>query len=51
MPRTLHYTGPNLTAIPRLAWSIEFGPRRPLAWRVMAKARLVWRKKVLLALC
>lgn len=42
-PRTLHYTGPNLTAIPRLAWSLEFGPRRKLPFRVMAKARLMWR--------
>ena len=25
-PRTLHYTGPNLTGVPRLAWSLEFGP-------------------------
>jgi len=44
MPRTLHYTGPNLTAMPRLAWSLEFGPRRALPGRVAAKARLVWRK-------
>ena len=44
MPRTLHYTGPNLTPMPRLAWSLEFGPRRPLPGRVAAKARLVWRK-------
>lgn len=43
-PRTLHYTGPNLTAIPRLAWSLEFGPRRHLPFRLVAKARLVWRK-------
>ncbi len=46
MPRTLHYTGPNLTAMPRLAWSLEFGPRRALPGRVAAKARLVWRKGV-----
>ena len=44
MPRTLHYTGPNLTATPRLAWSLEFGPRRALPGRVAAKARLVWRR-------
>jgi len=44
MPRTLHYTGPNMTATPRLAWSLEFGPRRALAGRVAAKARLVWRR-------
>jgi hypothetical protein len=42
-PRTLHYTGPNLTGVPRLAWSLEFGPRRQLPFRLMAKARLVWR--------
>ncbi|HET7344208.1 MAG TPA: phytanoyl-CoA dioxygenase family protein [Methylomirabilota bacterium] len=42
-PRTLHYTGPNLTPIPRLAWSLEFGPRRWLPSRLLAKARLVWR--------
>ena len=42
-PRTLHYTGPNLTAVPRLAWSLEFGPRRHLPFRLVAKARLVWR--------
>jgi hypothetical protein len=42
-PRTLHYTGPNLTAIPRLAWSVEFGPRRGLPFRLLAKARLMWR--------
>ncbi len=42
-PRTLHYTGPNLTAVPRLAWSLEFGPRRGLPLRLVAKARLMWR--------
>lgn len=42
-PRTLHYTGPNLTAVPRLAWSIEFGPRRRLPGRLVAKGRLVLR--------
>jgi ectoine hydroxylase-related dioxygenase (phytanoyl-CoA dioxygenase family) len=41
--RTLHYTGPNVTAVPRLAWSVEFGPRRPLPLRLVAKARLMWR--------
>lgn len=44
MPRTLHYTGPNVTSTPRLAWSLEFGPRRALPGRAAAKARLVWRK-------
>jgi ectoine hydroxylase-related dioxygenase (phytanoyl-CoA dioxygenase family) len=43
-PRTLHYTGPNETGVPRLAWSLEFGPRRQLPFRLAAKARLVWRK-------
>jgi hypothetical protein len=43
-PRTLHYTGPNLTGVPRLAWSLEFGPRRRLPFRLVAKARLVWRR-------
>jgi phytanoyl-CoA dioxygenase PhyH len=42
-PRTLHYTGPNLTATPRLAWSLEFGPRQPLPRRLVAKGRLLWR--------
>jgi phytanoyl-CoA hydroxylase len=46
MPRTLHYTGPNQTPLPRLAWSLEFGPRRPLRRRVTAKARLLWRRSV-----
>jgi ectoine hydroxylase-related dioxygenase (phytanoyl-CoA dioxygenase family) len=45
-PRTLHYTGPNLTGVPRLAWSLEFGPRRQLPFRLVAKARLVWRTAV-----
>jgi hypothetical protein len=45
-PRTLHYTGPNLTPIPRLAWSLEFGPRRHLPFRLVAKARLVWRRNL-----
>ena len=45
MPRTLHYTGPNLTAVPRLAWSVEFGPGRPLARRLTARARLFWRQR------
>jgi hypothetical protein len=26
LPRTLHYTGPNMTDRPRLAWGIEFAP-------------------------
>ena len=42
-PRTLHYTGPNLTAVPRLAWSLEFGPRRRLPLRLVAKTRLLCR--------
>ena len=47
MPRTLHYTGPNMTVTPRLAWSLEFGPRRALPGRIAAKARLAWRKRSL----
>jgi len=43
-PRTVHYTGPNRTGTPRLAWALEFGPRRGLGIRLMAKARLVWRR-------
>ena len=43
-PRTVHYTGPNRTGTPRMAWSLEFGPRRALNVRLMAKARLVWRR-------
>jgi ectoine hydroxylase-related dioxygenase (phytanoyl-CoA dioxygenase family) len=43
-PRTVHYTGPNRTGTPRMAWALEFGPRRGLGIRVMAKARLVWRR-------
>jgi hypothetical protein len=27
-----------------MAWALEFGPRRGLGIRVMAKARLVWRR-------
>jgi Phytanoyl-CoA dioxygenase (PhyH) len=44
VPRTLHYTGPNLTGMPRLAWSLEFGPRRSLPFRLAAKGRLVLRR-------
>ncbi len=33
LPRTLHYTGPNMTDQPRLAWSLEFGPPRTRWWR------------------
>jgi ectoine hydroxylase-related dioxygenase (phytanoyl-CoA dioxygenase family) len=44
VPRTLHYTGPNLTPWPRMAWSLEFGPRRGLGFRLYAKTKLVWRK-------
>jgi hypothetical protein len=29
--------------VPRLAWSLEFGPRRGLPLRVVAKARLLCR--------
>jgi hypothetical protein len=43
-PRTVHYTGPNRTGTPRLAWALEFGPRRALGVRLAAKARLVWRR-------
>jgi len=43
-PRTVHYTGPSRTGTPRLAWALEFGPRRGLGVRLMAKARLVWRR-------
>jgi len=43
-PRTVHYTGPNRTGTPRMAWALEFGPRRGLGVRLMAKARLVWRR-------
>jgi ectoine hydroxylase-related dioxygenase (phytanoyl-CoA dioxygenase family) len=46
MPRTLHYTGPNQTPLPRLAWSLEFGPRKGLPARVVAKARLLWRRSL-----
>jgi hypothetical protein len=43
-PRTLHYTGPNVTPWPRIAWSLEFGPRRGLGFRLYAKTKLVLRK-------
>jgi hypothetical protein len=43
-PRTAHYTGPNRTGTPRLAWALEFGPRRGLGTRLLAKTRLVWRR-------
>ena len=43
-PRTVHYTGPNRTGTPRLAWALEFGPRQRLDVRVVAKARLLWRR-------
>jgi hypothetical protein len=32
--RTLHYTGPNVTEHPRLAWSVEFALPRPWRWRL-----------------
>jgi hypothetical protein len=41
--RTLHYTGPNLTPIPRLAWSLVFGRRRGLPRRLATKGRRLWR--------
>ena len=44
VPRTLHYTGPNLTPWPRTAWSLEFGPRRGLGFRLYAKTKLVLRR-------
>lgn len=34
LPRTLHYTGPNQTPHPRLAWSVEFGPPPRRRWKV-----------------
>jgi hypothetical protein len=34
LSRTLHYTGPNATDEPRLAWSLEFAPPRPRRWRL-----------------
>jgi len=47
-PRTVHYAGPNLTAVPRLAWSLEFVARRPLPFRLAARARRLpsrlWRR-------
>ncbi|HEV8583774.1 MAG TPA: phytanoyl-CoA dioxygenase family protein [Methylomirabilota bacterium] len=45
-PRTAHYTGPNRTGTPRLAWALEFGPRRALHVRLLARARLAWRRAV-----
>jgi hypothetical protein len=41
--RTLHYTGPNLTPIPRLAWSLVFGRRRGLPRRLATRGRRLWR--------
>jgi len=35
-PRTLHYSGPNTTGYPRLAWILEFGPR-PGAWAIVRR--------------
>jgi hypothetical protein len=40
LPRTLHYTGPNTTAKPRLAWIVEFG-RRPSLRTLMRPARVL----------
>jgi hypothetical protein len=42
--RTLHYTGPNLTGMPRTAWSLEFGPRLRLPLRLYSKVKLYWRQ-------
>jgi hypothetical protein len=42
--RTLHYTGPNLTATPRIAWSLNFGSRRSVGVRLLAKTKLVWQR-------
>jgi ectoine hydroxylase-related dioxygenase (phytanoyl-CoA dioxygenase family) len=43
--RTAHYSGPNCTGTPRMAWSLEFAPRRsPLSVRMLARARHVWRR-------
>jgi hypothetical protein len=39
LPRTLHHTGPNLTAMPRLAWSLEFAPRGRSSWRTLFRRR------------
>jgi hypothetical protein len=39
LPRTLHRTGPNLTAVPRLAWSVEFGPPARPTWRRWLRPR------------
>jgi len=39
LPRTLHYSGPNLTDEPRLAWILEFGAA-PAPWcRVLGALR------------
>jgi hypothetical protein len=37
LPRTLHHTGPNLTSVARLAWSLEFALRRRSrpSWRAL----------------
>jgi ectoine hydroxylase-related dioxygenase (phytanoyl-CoA dioxygenase family) len=43
--RTAHYTGPNRTATPRMAWVLVFGRRRSLSVRLIAKAHLVWRPR------
>jgi Phytanoyl-CoA dioxygenase (PhyH) len=43
-PRTAHYTGPNRTRTPRMAWVLVFGPHRSLSVRLIGKARFVWRR-------
>jgi ectoine hydroxylase-related dioxygenase (phytanoyl-CoA dioxygenase family) len=42
--RTAHYSGPNRTGTPRMAWALEFEPCRSLSVRLIAKARLVWQR-------
>ena len=42
--RTAHYSGPNRTATPRMAWALEFAPAPSLSVRMIAKARQVWRR-------
>ncbi|MGH7323059.1 MAG: phytanoyl-CoA dioxygenase family protein [Candidatus Rokuibacteriota bacterium] len=39
--RTLHYTGPNTTDAPRIAWSLEFAPRlrERMSWRSLLRFR------------
>ena len=37
---TLHYTPPNTTDDPRVAWVLHFHDRRPPPWRVRARSAL-----------